>query len=316
MSKILITGSAGFIGNNLFKYYSKQGHDVLGIDCAYKNSHGNHSKIDIRSHSELESEVRTFNPDIIINCAARTDLDGESIEDYSSNTVGVSNLVKICNEFKNKPLLVSFSSMLVCRIGHIPKSGQEYSANTSYGKSKIITEDLTRQFKGNYIIIRPTSVWGPGFKHPYRNFFDIVMASKFYCLPHHKLATKSYSYIDNFIRQIDLIINNQNQFLKDIVYLQDRNPYNIGEWADEILSIMNVRPYTRIPQFIFKMSAKIGDLLNKLGLSFPMSTFRYNNMTTNNIIPFDNRFENLEYHEIERKEASMITIKWIKNIQE
>jgi nucleoside-diphosphate-sugar epimerase len=315
MNKILITGSAGFIGENLFKYYSKNGYEVFGIDYAYKNSHGNCYKIDINNYSELESKVRILNPDIVINCAARTDLDGKSIEDYSSNTTGVSNLVKICNEFKEKPLLISFSSMLVCRIGHIPKNGEEYSANTPYGKSKIFTEDFTRQYNGAYIIIRPTSVWGPGFKHPYRNFFDIVMASKFYCLPHHKLATKSYSYIDNFIKQIDLIINNKNQFLKDIVYLQDRNPYNIGEWADEILDIMKMRPYTRIPNFVFKMSAKIGDLISKLGLSFPMTTFRYKNMTTNNIIPFDIRFENLEYWEVKRNEASRITINWIKKNQ-
>lgn len=313
MSKILITGSAGFIGENLLRHYSKLKHEVLGIDIAYKNSLKYYSKIDITNFKDLEFEINNFNPDIIINCAARTDLNGRSINEYQANIEGVSNLIKICNNLKKKPLILSFSSMLVCKIGHIPTNSKEYSATTPYGKSKVITEKLTRDYLGPYVIIRPTSVWGPGFKHPYRNFFDIVISSKFYCLSHDLLATKSYSYIGNFIIQIDLIIRNFDKFRNDIVYLQDRLPYNIGEWADEILQILGMRTYQRIPHFIFLISAKFGDLINLFGINFPMTTFRYRNMTTDNIIPFDNRFDSLEYIELERVEATRNTIDWIKN---
>tara|TARA_B110000238_G_C16093323_1_gene424860 strand:+ start:446 stop:838 length:393 start_codon:yes stop_codon:yes gene_type:complete len=128
--KILITGVSGFIGKNLYHFFEKNhNYDMHGIDKEISSEVLNFKQLDIRNFDSLSEYFNLLKPDIVINCAARTDLDGASLSDYDSNTLGVHNIVKACELVKvNKPLLLSFSSMLVCSRGHIPINENDYSA--------------------------------------------------------------------------------------------------------------------------------------------------------------------------------------------
>ena len=312
--KILITGVSGFIGGNLYNFLNiNHNYEMYGLDKEITSEDLNLTKIDIRDPNELIEYFKNLRPDVVIHCAARTDLGGSSLSDYDSNTVGCYNIVNACEINKEKkPILLSFSSMLVCGRGHIPLNENDYSASTFYGASKVISELYTRRYSGDYVLLRPTSIWGPGFKSPYRNFFETVIAKKFIAPNHNKLATKSYGYIENVQFQIEYIFNNIEIFNKNkIIYLLDNNEYNIGDWADEISLLLGYKKYLKTPLFFFKYASYLGDLLSIIKINFPLTTFRYKNMTINYKLPHDNRFDCLTQKYIPRKIGVKRTLEWL-----
>ena len=163
----------------------------------------------VTDKAALSGVVLGFEPDYIVHLAARTDLDGKSVDDYQANTTGVENVLQVSSQLKGLKKILITSSMLVCHTGYMPKDQYDYAPTTFYGESKVVTEQLTWKNKPtcDWAILRPTSMWGPWFDVPYRNFFDIVGAGRYVHIGH-RSCTKTYGYIENAVYQIDSILMN------------------------------------------------------------------------------------------------------------
>jgi len=315
--KLLITGASGFIGTNLLKYYSKLGYSLLNIDMEKPKNEleiSSFSKVDILEYENLKSRIVDFNPDFVIHLAARTDLDGKSLEDYASNTLGTLNLIRICNQLPNLKRVIFTSSMLVCKPGYIPKHSTDYAPSTIYGESKVEMEKIIWREKLNYdwAIVRPTSIWGPGFGVPYRNFFDMVIKKRFFHIGN-KASAKTYGYIDNVVYQINSILNAPSDTInKQIFYLGDYQATNIKEWANEIGSELGMKIKT-VPYPIIKLAAFGGDVLKLVGVNFPMTSFRLKNMTTDNVVDLENTKQIAPNLPFTRVEGIRKTLKWMNH---
>ena len=174
--RILVTGGSGFIGTNLVEYYKDQ-YEVLNLDIAKPR---NESHFTYWKNGDILDEEKTikifsdFQPHYVLHMAARTDLDGKTLHDYAANTTGVEHVISAINQTESIEKVIFASSRLVCEIGYNPKDEFDYKPSTIYGESKIIGEKIVRDSKklnGNWIIVRPTSLWGPWFDIPYKNFF-------------------------------------------------------------------------------------------------------------------------------------------------
>ena len=103
--KILVTGASGFIGTNLLEDLITKGYEVLNIDFnSPKISERNNlwKKIDITNYNQFEQAILAFQPDYIVHLAARTDLDGKTLEDYSAAyrpEVGLSKILPAISGF-------------------------------------------------------------------------------------------------------------------------------------------------------------------------------------------------------------------------
>ena len=42
-------------------------------------------------------------------------------------------------------------------------------------KVKLLAKKIKNLMKKNWIIVRPTSIWGPWFDVPYKNLFDAIL---------------------------------------------------------------------------------------------------------------------------------------------
>ena len=122
--KLIITGGSGFIGTNAVEHFSKH-FEVINIDHQ-KPQIEEHMKywrnVDLLDYHSLSKTIQDFNPDYILHLAARTDLMGETLDDYSANTIGVDNLLKAVKELKNLKKILVTSSMLVCHVAIFPKT--------------------------------------------------------------------------------------------------------------------------------------------------------------------------------------------------
>ena len=90
--KIIITGASGFIGTNLLQYLVNHKHEIKNLDINPPRN-ATHlpywEQVDITDRHALTQAFVKYDPDYIIHLAARTDLDGKSLDDYKSNTLGV-----------------------------------------------------------------------------------------------------------------------------------------------------------------------------------------------------------------------------------
>jgi len=171
--KYVVTGGAGFIGNNIVKQLLKQNHTPIIIDNLYRGKIENISsfdvefhKIDIRNFDQLKKIVK--NSDGIFHEAALTDVQ-ESFtkqqEYIDVNVKGTENVFKIAKEFDLKVVYASSSSVY----GNPKKipivENSERNPINPYGKTKLDDEFLAEKYsKDNVSIIglRYFNVYGKG----------------------------------------------------------------------------------------------------------------------------------------------------------
>ena len=320
MRKILITGGSGFVGTNLIdNLMHYEDVRILNIDIAEPKilGHGGvWQNVDIRGEEKLKEIVMSFSPDYVIHLAARTDLNGKTLQDYDANIQGVTNLLGALEKVPNLKQAVFASSMYVCEPGYMPKDFEDYAPHTLYGESKVETERRIKEWNPKYTwsIIRPTSIWGPWFGEPYNRFFHIVLSHMYFHMGK-RACKKTYGYVDNAIYQIMSILEADPEKVdKKVFYIGDYEPYDITKWANEIAKEAGIW-IPRIPYWCFKCAGWFGDLLKTFGIAFPMTSFRLHNMTTDNVHnlePIKAIAPNLP---VSRKDGTKRTLDWINNVE-
>jgi nucleoside-diphosphate-sugar epimerase len=311
---IVITGGSGFIGTNMVDYYLEKGFNVLNIDmnAPKKKEHlFLWQKCDIRNYGLLNNFLTKYDPDYIIHLAATTGLSGKSLEDYSSNIAGVENIIKISGKLTKLKKTVYTSSMLVCKAGYYPRHDEDYCPTTLYGESKVIGERVVRNSEAMcaWSIIRPTSIWGPWFGRTYREFFELIQKKRYFKISG-GTSIKTYGYIGNAVYQIDSILFSELSNGKTL-YIGDYQPTRIDEWAEEIARHCGSTIYS-LPRFMVRTAAYLGDLLGTMNIRFPMNSFRFSNMTTDNILDLSNTKVIAPDIPFTRNQGNTITLEWMK----
>lgn len=317
MEKLLITGGSGFIGTNLIEKLRKEGkYELMSIDIVAPkiDSHKDIWKqVDLRKADEVMEAVMAFMPDYVIALGARTDLNGKTLDDYNANIGGVKNVLVALEKVANLKRLIYASSMYVCEPGYMPKDFEDYAPHTLYGESKVETEKIIKAADPKYTwsIIRPTSIWGPWFGEPYNRFFHIVLKRMYFHMGK-RACKKTYGYVDNAIYQIMSILNaDAEKVNRKVFYLGDYEPYDITEWANEIAKHAGIK-IPNIPYFCFKLAGWFGDFLKLFGISFPMTSFRLHNMTTDNVHNLNPIKEIAPNLPVGREEGTVKTLEWIR----
>ena len=315
MQKVLITGGSGFIGTNLIESLRRQSYSLLNIDLA-QPLNPEHlifwKQADILDKASFEEAVNAFDPEIIIHLAAVTDLNGKDLEYYSANIKGTENLITIAANLPNLKKVIYTSSMYVCIPGFIPSDYDTYCPHTIYGESKVLGEKLVKGIIApsySWVIIRPTSIWGPWFREPYIDFFKIVAQKKYFNFG--KACCKTYGFIENTVFQITQLMATEEIHGRTF-YLGDLPATQINEWAEEISIEMGLGKIKKVPFILIKILSNLGDLLLKFNIKFPITSFRLTNMTTNNVIPLNDIYAIAGQLPSSRLEGVKKTILWMK----
>lgn len=164
--RILITGSKGQLGNELLNIIKKGKSEIGEISNEINNSQVfavDIDMFDITNIKEVRKNMYELKPDVVINCAAATNVDGcESNEDlaFKVNSIGPRNLALVCQELK--ATLVQVSTDYVFS-GISNKSLTEFdipSPSTVYGKTKLLGEKYVQEFCSKYFIVRTAWLYG------------------------------------------------------------------------------------------------------------------------------------------------------------
>ena len=287
MSKILITGGSGFIGTNLIERLRQEPHELCSLDIRPPNLAAHRplwKDVNLLDATALREAIQSFQPDWIIHLAARTDMHGATVADYPANTDGVRNLLLACEATTSLKRVIFTSSRLVCRIGYQPTSDTDYLPTTPYGESKMLGEKLVRAHPAKpyeWMIVRPTSIWGPWFHVPYRNFFDALRRGH-YIHPKGQHIRKSFGFVGNSVHElIGLIQGPASLVHEQTFYLADYEPIEVRSWGELIRKEFGAAPIRDVPYAVLKGLARVGDALSALGWkNVPLTSFRLDNITT------------------------------------
>ena len=222
--KILITGSAGFIGYHLSYSLLEDGHDIIGLDnindyydqnlkkdrlsilSDFKNYF--FSRTDICDKGPLENIFKKHNPEIVINLAAQAGVRYSLInpDAYSkSNFVGFINIIELCRQNKVDGLIYASSSSVYGANNQMPFSEQDRLNKpiSLYGASKRANELIAHSYSHLYSLkttgLRFFTVYGPWYRP------DMAM----------------YIFIDKIMKSQPIQVFNNGKMKRDFTYIED-----------------------------------------------------------------------------------------------
>lgn len=162
--KVLLTGGNGMLGRTIDKVFSKQSQFTTVLTDL--------PKADITDENAIDSVIADEKPDVVIHCAAATNVDWceSHIDDaYNVNAFGSGNVASAC--YRHGVRLIAISTDYVFD-GESSKPYTEFDKPSGgkniYGKSKCAGEELIRLLCPNHCICRVSWLYGfggPSFVH-------------------------------------------------------------------------------------------------------------------------------------------------------
>jgi len=164
--KLLITGAKGQLGLQI-KSIIERGKSELGeIDNRYNYAeikYVAHNELDITILSEVLNYIEEYRPNIIINCAAYTNVDkceNDIDNAFKVNAIGPRNLAIAAQRVRAKLLHVS-TDYVFSGEGNTPFREYDIPQPVSiYGKTKLLGEQYVMKNCNKYFVVRTAWLYG------------------------------------------------------------------------------------------------------------------------------------------------------------
>jgi len=157
--RILITGASGMLGATLADVWQDK-YTIFATDLANfkKNSVKNFKEFDLFSSSYKEL-INWSTPDIIVHCAAITNVDQCEEQYKQAMAVNAESVKKLLQSSHNNTKIIFISSEAVFSgEQHLATESDKTNPKTVYGKSKIIAEEYLKESGNSHLAVRTTIV--------------------------------------------------------------------------------------------------------------------------------------------------------------
>ena len=160
--KILITGAEGQLGKALQISLSDKFEILSTTRKPSKVAINNRNifKLDITDNEDVSKYITSFDPDIIINCAAYTDVDNNEENKDLAHKVNVQGLNNLIQSSGKDTYIVQISSDYVFDGTDGPYDEDDHTFPVNYyGKTKLEAENILRGTRRKWVIIRPNVLY-------------------------------------------------------------------------------------------------------------------------------------------------------------
>lgn len=256
--KILITGTAGFIGFHLAKRLLSMGHQVFGVDnfndyysvqlkrdrhAQLETEKGYQWKVcDLTDLPGLQEAMKQFQPDCVVNLAAQAGVRYSITNPHvyqASNLEGFLNILECCRHAPNKPRLVYASSSSVYGGNKVMPFSEDQSVDNPislYAATKKANELMAHSYSHLYgmqtIGLRFFTVYGPWGRPDMAMwlFADAMLKGKPIQVFNQGNMYRDFTYIDDIVAGIVGCVTSTT--------LSNYEVFNIGNHRSEKLMDM------------------------------------------------------------------------------
>ena len=152
--RVLVTGYAGQLGYEVVRLLESRGIPCRGVDQA---------DFDLTDAGAVLDYVRNYRPDVIVHCAAYTNVDKAETEPEicaAVNGMGTLHMVRAALSVGAKMVYIS-TDYVFSGTGNQPfEIDDPYGPRNVYGVSKVLGEDAVRSLMTRYFILRTSWVFG------------------------------------------------------------------------------------------------------------------------------------------------------------
>ncbi|OGJ20951.1 hypothetical protein A3K73_07370 [Candidatus Pacearchaeota archaeon RBG_13_36_9] len=229
--KILVTGADGDLGKVIVGALKK---DNFVLEMVLDKKTADQIQGNLLNPGSLEEATK--NIDVVVHCAAL--IEGKKKNIWRTNALGTQNLIQACK--KNKVKKIIFISSYDIRFDSV------------YGRSKLRGEEIIKESKLDYVILRPTVIYGKNFK---RNLASLAnMVKKYPLIPVIGDGNNLYQPVSamDIARIIEKIIF-QDRFNNSAYYLA--GPTSIS--MNSLISLISKKMNKRIIKFHLPKSLAI-----------------------------------------------------------
>ena len=219
-----------------FFYSWRRKHEIIGLDK---------DEIDITSMSACEKAIKENAPDIVINAAAYTDVDGcESAKDecFAVNAGAVKNIAESCREKNIR--IIHFSTDYVFDGESNEPYKEDHPCNpiNVYGASKLAGENYLQSFTNNYIIIRTEWLYGKNGKNFVRTILEKAKTTNKLEVVDDQIGSPTYTR--DLAAAVDLLIERN---ITGIFHITNRGSCSWFQFARKILQEAGITEVQVLP---------------------------------------------------------------------
>lgn len=280
--KVLVTGSAGFIGSEVCIKLLERGDIVVGVDnhnnyydpklkearLARHIDHSNyiHSRIDISDKEALDKAFKDHKPERVINLAAQAGV-RYSIENphsyIQSNIMGFMNILECCRHYAIEHLVYASSSSVYGANSSMPFSVQDNVDHpiSLYAASKKSNELMAHTYSHLYELpstgLRFFTVYGPWGRPDMAlfKFTSAILAGEKIQVYNHGKHRRDFTYITDIVEGVIRVVDNPPKSNQKL----DGSKFNPGSSSApwRIYNIGNNKP-VELMNFIKELENNLG----------------------------------------------------------
>ena len=234
---ILVTGSKGFLGEEIVNFYSKD-YTIIALDKDDQLSNSSKKNIivvkaDINSLSNLEYIFKQYKISIVIHCAAEILDEYNQSKVWKTNYFGTLNLLNLSEKYNiDKFIFTSTFSIFEKNYKSFIDEEELPSAIVDYGKSKYAAENLILRhgYNGDIVIFRCPVIIGKKRLDKLCLLFEMIRQNL------------SIRFIGDGLNKIHFVyVNDLIQAISLSFALKGKNIFNIG--SDNVNTLKEVFEY-------------------------------------------------------------------------
>jgi len=155
--RILVTGAAGQLGQAVMDVFASD-FEILGTDVLIPEGHKDIHLMDISNPESIAAVLKEFNPDVVLNLAAMTNVDGCEREPEKAQLLNCTAVRYLRDAFDGKLVHISTDYVFDGNYGPYNETDHTNPINV-YGRTKKESEDLVAGSPKPYLIIRTNVVF-------------------------------------------------------------------------------------------------------------------------------------------------------------
>lgn len=260
MSKVLVTGSDGFIGSHLVEKLMDEGHDVRAF--VYYNSFNNWGWLDTFSKEKL-SQIEIFAGDVRDPNGVREAMKGidtvyhlaaliaiphsyHSPDAYvDTNIKGTLNILQAARQLETRRVLVTSTSEVYGTAQYVPIDEKHpYQGQSPYSATKIgadrLAESFYRSFDLPVSIVRPFNTYGPrqSARAIIPTIITQLLAGKKEIHLGNLTPTRDFNYVKDTVAGFYAIAKSDKTIGQEI-NIATQHEISMGDLANELIRQIN-----------------------------------------------------------------------------